>query len=112
LGITLQANDLQHMEITYTESNRVNEINMGEHIFTGREIRENLGLQSSDFTIEHKNDHFVFNTKGYGHGVGMSQYGANGMAKEGKSYKEILEYYYNGIDVQTVDKIAPMLVQK
>src|SRR5699024_12340834 len=51
---------------------------------------EKLGLKSSDFTIEQKSNHFVFNTKGFGHGIGMSQYGANGMAKEGKTYEEIL----------------------
>lgn len=112
LAITLSDDDLAHIEMTHTDSQRVEQIKIGDHEFSGRDIREKLDLKSSDFTIEQKNNHFVFNTKGFGHGIGMSQYGANGMAKEGKTYKEILAYYYNGIDVQMVDEIAPMLVQK
>lgn len=111
LNIQLPVQNIQPIEITETASERVDELTIGEHTFSGREIREKLDLKSTDFTIEQKNEHFVFHTKGYGHGIGMSQYGANGMAKEGKTYMDILSYYYNGIDVQTVDDIAPMLVQ-
>src|SRR5699024_6721424 len=112
LEIALPTTDVVNIQLTHTESERVEELKIGDYIFTGREVREKLGLRSSDFTIEQKKGHFVFNTKGYGHGIGMSQYGANGMAKEGKSYTDILAYYYEGIDVQKVDDIAPMLVQK
>lgn len=112
LAITLNDHDLTQIEMTHTDSKRVEQVTIGDHQFSGRDIREKLDLKSSDFTIEQKNDHFVINTKGFGHGIGMSQYGANGMAKEGKSYKEILAYYYNGIDVQTVDEIAKVLVQR
>ncbi|MGM8211399.1 stage II sporulation protein D [Virgibacillus sp. W0430] len=98
--------------ITRTASGRVAELQLGDNTLTGREVREKLGLQSSDFSIEQKNDHFVFKTKGYGHGVGMSQYGANGMAQEGKSYKEIVQYYYQGVEVSNVREIAPTLVAK
>lgn len=55
-----------------------------------------LGLRSADFDIILKNDKAVFKTRGFGHGVGMSQYGANGMAKESYSYKNILKHYYPG----------------
>ncbi len=112
LEITLPTTDVVNVQMTHTESERVEELKIGDYIFSGREVREKLGLKSSDFTIEQKKGHFVFNTKGFGHGIGMSQYGANGMAKEGKSYTDILAYYYDGIDVQKVDDIAPMLVQK
>jgi len=54
-------------------------------------------LRSTDFDIEINNDNLTIITRGYGHGVGMSQYGANGMAKEGYSYKDIINHYYSGV---------------
>ncbi|MGM8364794.1 stage II sporulation protein D [Virgibacillus sp. W0181] len=98
--------------ITRTESGRVAELTLADHTISGRDVREKLDLRSSDFSIEQKNGHFVFTTKGYGHGVGMSQYGANGMAKEGQNYKNIVSYYYQGVEVSNVDEIAPTLVSK
>src|SRR5699024_7588060 len=74
------------MGIERTDSNRVKKLAIGDKVLSGREVREKLGLRSNDFTVEQQNDHFIFTTKGYGHGVGMSQYGADGMAKEGKTY--------------------------
>ena len=68
---------------------------------TGRILRENvLNLRSACFTWEESGNHIVFTTKGYGHGVGMSQWGAIEMAKQGYSYVEILEYYYPGASVK------------
>ncbi len=72
------------MEISHTDSGRVKEITVAGNAFTGPEFRDKLGLRSSDFTIEQSDNHLIFTTQGYGHGVGMSQYGANGMAAEGK----------------------------
>ncbi|WP_138420724.1 stage II sporulation protein D [Aquibacillus sediminis] len=109
LGIQVDTNSDQPFEISRTDSNRVAEMTVGGESFTGREIRESLDLRSSDFEVEHKNDHFIFTTKGYGHGIGMSQYGADGMAKEGKSYKEIVTYYYKGAEVAQVNNTAPKL---
>ncbi|TRM10745.1 stage II sporulation protein D [Lentibacillus cibarius] len=100
------------MEIARTDSNRVSQLNIGGKTYTGRDVREALGLRSTDFTIEKKNNHLIFTTKGYGHGIGMSQYGANGMAKEGKTYKEIVQHYYQGIDISTVNDAVPTLVAK
>ncbi|WP_226036315.1 stage II sporulation protein D [Aquibacillus saliphilus] len=99
-------------QIKRTESNRVAEIALGGKTFTGRDVREDLELRSSDFEIEYKNNHLIFTTKGFGHGVGMSQYGANGMAKEGKNYKEIITYYYQGAEVDEVTTTAPKLAAK
>lgn len=62
----------------------------------GSEIRTALGLRSTDFEIKRVDNKIIFTTKGYGHGAGMSQYGAEFMAQEGKSYKEILSHYYSG----------------
>ena len=63
------------------------------------EIREMLGLRSTNFTVRLELEKMVFRATGYGHGVGMSQYGARAMALDGKSYVEILEHYYAGAAV-------------
>ena len=54
---------------------------------------------SSDFDWERQGNQIAITTKGYGHGVGMSQYGANGMAREGKNYQDIVKYYYKGVAI-------------
>ncbi|WP_449538041.1 stage II sporulation protein D [Ferdinandcohnia sp. Marseille-Q9671] len=95
-----------------TDSNRVATVEVGGKTFTGREVREALGLRSSDFTWERKGDHIVIQTKGYGHGVGMSQYGADGMAKEGKNYKEIVTHYYQGVEVSSAESFLNKLTVK
>ncbi|GIP63649.1 stage II sporulation protein D [Virgibacillus pantothenticus] len=100
------------VNITRTDSNRVEELQLAKHAFSGRKIREKLELRSSDFTIEQKNNHFIFTTKGFGHGIGMSQYGANGMAKEGKTYQDIVQYYYQDVKISTINDTAPTLVAK
>lgn len=83
-------------------TNRVEKVRVNDKEYTGIEFRKILNLRSTDFTIESKNNMYYITTKGYGHGVGMSQYGANGMAKENYTYKEILEYYYQDIEITTI----------
>ncbi|MEG2348158.1 MAG: stage II sporulation protein D [Clostridia bacterium] len=68
--------------------------------FTGVQVRTKLGLRSADFDISEDTNNIIFTTRGYGHGVGMSQYGANSMAASGKNYKEILKHYYTGIQIK------------
>ncbi|MGP4038879.1 stage II sporulation protein D [Gracilibacillus sp. D59] len=106
------SNSAGDFQLTRTESKRVETAKIGGETFSGRDIRDHLQLPSSDFTITKKDNHYVFTTKGYGHGVGMSQYGANGMAKEGKTYKEIIEYYYRGVQVSTLEQATPTLLAK
>jgi stage II sporulation protein D len=77
-----------------SDSGTVLELTAGGQKLSGRELREFLGLRSADFSIAYKGDEFVITTRGYGHGVGMSQYGADFMARQGSSYKERLEHYY------------------
>ena len=84
------------------KTNRVEKIKINNKTYTGIEIRKLLNLRSTDFEIEIKNNTCYITTKGYGHGVGMSQYGANGMAKENYKYKEILKYYYQDIEITTI----------
>ncbi len=67
--------------------------------FEGTSIYNLLSLRSTDFEIELKGDYLEITTKGYGHGVGMSQYGALGMAKEGYNYEEILKHYYTNVEI-------------
>ena len=85
--------------ITKTTSNRINNININNTTFSGVDIRKKLNLRSTDFEISIDDD-INITTYGYGHGVGMSQYGANTMAKDGYNYKEILLHYYNGVSLE------------
>lgn len=84
-----------------TESGRVKKISIDGNIVDGREIRELFQLNSTNFTIYYnpRKNIVDIETTGFGHGVGMSQWGANGMAKNGKSYEEILKHYYTGVDL-------------
>ncbi|CAJ1000952.1 stage II sporulation protein D [Brevibacillus aydinogluensis] len=83
-----------------TTGNRVGKISIGGKEFSGREFRERLGLNSSAFTMELQDGKVYITTKGYGHGVGMSQWGANGMAKAGKNAEQIVKYFYQGISLE------------
>lgn len=83
-----------------TTGNRIGKIQVGEKTFTGKEIREKLGLPSSSFTWEIHNGKVQITTYGYGHGVGMSQWGAQGMAQSGKKAVEIVKYFYQGIAIE------------
>ena len=112
LGIELPETNAINIKTSRTEGKRVDELQLNEYSFSGRDVREKLELQSSDFTIKQKNSHLIFTTKGYGHGIGMSQYGANGMAKNGKNYKEIVKHYYQDVEISTVTDTAPTLVSK
>lgn len=98
LGVNLTS--LSQITInSYTIGNRVNSITIASKEFTGVQIRSLLGLRSADFTIKESGDNIIFETKGWGHGVGMSQYGANGMANAGYNYTQILKHYYTGISI-------------
>ena len=82
----------------------VKQIQIGNQVLTGQELRGILGLASNHFTMEATEGGISFVTQGYGHGVGMSQYGAHYMAKGGKGYQEILQHYYQGIQIEKMDK--------
>ena len=83
-----------------TEAGTVLRLQAGDGIFTGQELRSILGLRSAAFTAGYADGQFTFTVHGFGHDVGMSQYGANAMAQEGKSYREILAYYYPGAELR------------
>ncbi len=81
------------------KSGRVESVRLGKVEVTGRELRGALELRSAWFSIAFTDGDVIINTRGYGHGVGMSQSGANGMAQEGKNYREILKHYYTDIEI-------------
>ena len=83
-------------------SGRVEKLQLGEDVITGKTARKIFGLDSSMFTVEVTSDEVIFHTKGFGHGVGMSQAGANGMAADGATYKEILLHYYTGVTIGVI----------
>lgn len=81
-----------------TQAGYITTVNVDGVSFTGQQFRTLFGLRSTNFTVKESGDYLIFTTKGYGHGAGMSQYGAEFMAKEGKTYREILNHYY--FDIQ------------
>lgn len=86
-------------EITRFDSGRVQSMTVGTETFTGREIRQIFALNSTNFTVKDDNG-ITFSTIGFGHGVGMSQTGANAMAKKGADYTQILTHYFTGVTVK------------
>ena len=94
-----ESKEIKITNITKNETNRIDEITINDHKFKGTEIRALLNLRSTDFEITINEDKIKITTKGYGHGVGMSQYGANELAKIGYNYEEILKHYYTGIEL-------------
>ena len=100
LGVS--ATDLTFSKPVCSEAGYVQQIQAGNLTLTGQEVREALGLRSTDFTVQRQGDQFLFTTKGYGHGAGMSQYGAKALAEEGMDYREILQHYYTGISFEKI----------
>ena len=92
-----QSDCIQILE--YTESGRVKTIKIGNLNLSGVEVRSTLGLKSANFEITIDGDNIKFAVKGYGHGVGMSQTGADSMAKSGSNYEEIVKHFYTGVEI-------------
>lgn len=89
---------------TYTEGGGVDVVHIGGVPYRGTTLRALLGLRSTVFEVIVTEDKIIFITKGYGHRVGMSQYGADAMALEGSSYRQILQYYYQGTEIVTYNQ--------
>ena len=90
-------------DIKYSQGRRIKELKINGKSFEGSKIRSVFNLKSTDFMIEIEEDKVIFNVNGSGHGVGMSQYGANGMAKEGYNYKQILSHYYRNSEIKKIN---------
>ncbi|MBQ7345060.1 MAG: stage II sporulation protein D [Oscillospiraceae bacterium] len=87
--------------VTYTVGGGVDSMRIGQTRYSGVEIRGIFGLRSTVFQVEVTEDSVVFRTDGYGHRVGLSQYGAEAMAVDGYSYDQILSHYYQGTTLET-----------
>ena len=94
-----ETKEIKITNIIKNETNRIDEITINDRKFKGTKIRTLLNLRSTDFEITINEYTVKITTKGYGHGVGMSQYGANELAKLGYNYEEILKHYYTGIEL-------------
>ena len=85
--------------IEMTNSNRVKKIKIGNLEVSGVEMRSLLGLKSANFTYKIDNNEISFKVIGYGHGVGMSQTGADSLAKQGYNYEQIIKHFYTGVEI-------------
>ena len=86
-------------EVTFTDGGGVKTMEIGGVSYRGTTLRTLLELRSTAFSVSFQDDTVTFHTRGFGHRVGMSQYGANAMAEEGRTYKEILAHYYCGTEI-------------
>ncbi|MEI7025695.1 stage II sporulation protein D [Paenibacillus sp. y28] len=86
-----------------TAGHRIKTIRAAGQLYSGKDFRERLGLNSSQFTWRLIGKEIEFTTYGYGHGVGMSQWGANGMARAGSTAEQIVRYYYSGVQIERVE---------
>ena len=99
--LNLEYSEELNIEITkQTSSGRIKKIKINGEELTGNYVCSKLSLKSTYFEIIKEDNKIIIKNKGYGHGVGMSQYGAQGMALEGYSYDEILKHYYTGIEIK------------
>lgn len=98
----LEINDgfIELGDIKRYSTNHVDIITVNNQEISGINFRRKLGLRSADFDIRKEGINFIITTRGFGHGVGMSQHGANGKAKEGYTYIEILKHFYNDIEIK------------
>lgn len=100
-ALNLNCDELTITDIERGTTGRVQSLKVNDKVIKGVDFRKMLSLRSTDFNIL-LSDVITITTKGSGHGVGMSQYGANGMAKEGKTYQEILKYFYKNIEISKI----------
>ncbi|MDD4187470.1 MAG: stage II sporulation protein D [Bacilli bacterium] len=98
--LNIESNNLDITDININKTNHVDNLKVNNIIFSGIEFRKLLNLRSTDYTIEEVLGVYKITTRGYGHGVGMSQYGANEMAKNGYNYEDILRHYYGNIKIE------------
>ena len=104
--ITIDFNNDEDCKILeYTDSGRVRTVKFGNHELSGTETRSLFNLRSTNFEIIKEDENIKFSVKGYGHGVGMSQTGADSLAKQGKNYEEIIKHFYIGVEIIEKNKL-------
>lgn len=103
-SITLDPSEKKWVQILSTSSSgTVLTASVGNETLTGTQVRSLFGLRSPHFTVTCADGSFIFDVKGYGHGVGLSQYGADYMGRQGSDYTEILTHYYTGVSLVNID---------
>lgn len=100
--LKINCNPINIKNIIKSSTNHIESITINDNLYSGIKVRQLLELRSTDFDIVINNEDIKITTRGYGHGVGMSQYGANEMAKKGYSYEEILKYYYHNTEITKI----------
>lgn len=104
--ITIDFNNEDDLKILeYTDSGRVKTVKFGNYELSGTETRSLFELKSTNFEIIKEDGNIKFSVKGYGHGVGMSQTGADSLAKQGQTYEEIIKHFYVGVEIQEVNSL-------
>lgn len=97
------SNENEIKVLEYTESTRVKTVKFGNHEISGVEARTLFGLKSTNFEITKDGSNIKFSVKGYGHGVGMSQTGADSMARQGRTAEDIIKHFYTGVEIKEVN---------
>ena len=104
--IQIDFNNQEDVKILeYTSSGRVKTIKFGNHEISGTEARSIFGLRSTNFEVLREEGKIKFTVIGYGHGVGMSQTGADSMAKSGSTAEEIITHFYVGVEIKDVNSL-------
>ncbi|WP_019394813.1 stage II sporulation protein D [Priestia filamentosa] len=112
LDVTLGDGEQIGQIISTTPGKRVEKVKFDNKTLSGKDVRTKLELASTDFSFERHGNEITINTKGNGHGIGMSQYGANGMAEEGKDYQDIVHHYYQDVSISSYDQELNSLMAK
>lgn len=102
INLSLDKIESQIKILNRTEGGCVKTIQIGNIKLAGTDIRKVLNLNSANFSIKYNDSKMEFTVKGYGHGVGMSQWGAEGMAKKGYKYYDILFHYFKNTDIKDI----------
>lgn len=107
-GVRLNAKSIQKQVkiMGRSEGGRIINISVGGKVLSGSAVRGALSLNSSNFDISYQGDTMKFSVLGYGHGVGLSQYGADGMAQKGAKYDEIIKHYYQGVEIVKIEDLV------
>lgn len=100
LGVNWTLKQVDQLKLTRNNTGRVDTVSLQNKVWTGREFRTLLDLRSTDFNIDVSGETIIVKTEGFGHGVGMSQYGADAMAKQGSTAHQILNHYYKNTKIE------------
>jgi len=106
-GVTINKKNIKNeiKVLERSEGGRITRLKVGDKTFKGTDVRNALGLNSANFNFNIGGSSILFTVAGNGHGIGMSQYGADGMAKNGASYRDIVLHYYQGVDVVSMSDL-------